>query len=90
MKKVTTEQLVEILRDNQDKLIAFINFADQTGHLVDIESICINGNAVQLEAKPFPCQNRYHELSHNQQIEVDKFINSVASGRRNIFERITK
>jgi len=52
-KKLTKEELMEVLIENQDRIIAFINFATKSGHLVDIESICINGNAIQLEVKPF-------------------------------------
>ena len=85
----TKEQLLENLRDNQVKLIGFINFTHQSGHVVDIESICINGNAVQLEVKPFESENRFNELSKSDQDKVNVFINSVASGGRDISEITT-
>ena len=50
--KLTKEELLEILNNNRDMLIAFINFNDAAGHLVDIGTLCINGNAVQIEVKP--------------------------------------
>ena len=59
MSNLTAEQLAEILRDNKDKIIAFVNFENQSGDMLftdvvaDIESICIHGNLVQFEVKPF-------------------------------------
>jgi len=51
--KLTKEELAKVLIDNQDKIIAWIHFEHQAGHVVDIESVAINGDAVQLEVKPF-------------------------------------
>tara|TARA_Y100001938_G_C7853507_1_gene311977 strand:- start:117 stop:545 length:429 start_codon:yes stop_codon:yes gene_type:complete len=53
MKKLTPQELLEVLEAHQDMLLGWIRFKDDPDHLVDIESIAVNGNAVQLEVKPF-------------------------------------
>ena len=53
MKKLTPQELLEVLEAHQDMLLGWIHFKDEPSHLVDIESIAVNGNAVQLEVIPF-------------------------------------
>ncbi len=53
MKKLTPQELLEVLEAHQDMLLGWIHFKDKPSHLVDVESIAVNGNAVQIEVIPF-------------------------------------
>ena len=51
--KLTPEELLEVLEAHQDMLLGWIHFKDKSSHLVDVESLAVNGNAVQIEVAPF-------------------------------------